>query len=381
MARAKVLHVYKDFDVYNGLIEILTILAAGTDHSRFELGVCVFRYGGNSFGDHFENLGGKIFSLDIPERRANQAREFLRLYTFFKSFRPDIVQTYALKANFYGILAARMAKVPLIIGSEMTLKDIAHNPMARLRDRLLQPLVGLSLRYSDAFMVTSESIKKEWYNRRYEGKYRVIYPPFNLEKYRAAQGGSVPAGARSMSRNPTIGFIGRLSEEKGLETLIQAMPVVRAAAPGSRLLIAGTGPMETRLKSMVRSAGLDGCISFVGFCSNAFEFMKGLDIFVLPSRTEGCPIVVLEAMAMGVPVVATDVGGTPELVEDNVTGLLVKSQSPDELAKSILLLLADRDRAERMGREGHQRAFGKFHPRTFIDAVENMYLELLEGKA
>lgn len=378
--KIKIIHVYKDFNVYNGLVEILTILAGGMDLDRFELGVCVFRYDGNSFGDDFEQLGGRIHSLNIPKRLASEIREFNGLIRFFDSFRPDIVQTHVLKSNLLGILAARKAKVPVIIGTEMTLKDIAHTPMTRLRDKLIQPLVSLSLRYSDRFMVTSEYIKKQWYHRRYSEKYRVIYPPFNLEKYRAVQASSQCKTPVTNHHDPTIGFVGRLSEEKGLQTLLEAMAVIRSKVPRARLLIAGTGPIEHRLRKFVQDTHLGDSVSFMGFCSNVFEMMGDLDVFVLPSRTEGCPIVVLEAMAMGVPVVATNVGGTPELVENNVTGLLVQSNAPNELARSIVELLTDRERAEKMGRKGYERAFSVFHPKNFIESVEHMYLELLKQK-
>jgi len=378
--KIKIIHVYKDFNVYNGLVEILTILAGGMDLDRFELGVCVFRYDGNSFGDDFEQLGGRIHSLNIPKSPANEIREFNGLIRFFDSFRPHIVQTHVLKSNLLGILAARKAKVPVIIGTEMTLKDIAHTPLTRLRDKLIQPLVSLSLRYSDNFMVTSEYIKKQWYHRRYSEKYRVIYPPFNLEKYQAVQAGSQCKAPHTKHHDPTIGFVGRLSEEKGLQTLLEAVAAIRSKVPRARLLIAGTGPIEHRLRKFVQDTNLGDSVSFMGFCSNVFEMMGDLDVFVLPSRTEGCPIVVLEAMAMGVPVVATNVGGTPELVENNVTGLLVQSNAPDELARSIVELLTDRERAEKMGREGHERAFSVFHPKKFIENVEHMYLELLKQK-
>lgn len=377
MGKVKVIHVYKDFNVYNGLIEILMILARGMDLDKFELGVCVFRYDGNSFGRYFEQLGGRIHSLDIPKSLTNQIRELIGLYRFFKTFRPDIVQTHVLKANLFGILAARLAKVPVIIGTEMTLKDIAHTRTTRLRDKLMQPLVGLFLGYSDSFMVTSEYIKQQWYQRRCAEKYRVIYPPFNLEKYHAAEARSLSKATNVIHDDPTIGFIGRLSEEKGVQTLIRAMAAVRTKIPRAKLLIAGSGPMEKQLRKLVQTTDLGSSITFLGFCSNAFEMIGNLDVFVLPSRTEGCPIVVLEAMAMGVPVIATDVGGTPELVKDNITGLLVQSNSPEALAKAIVLLLTDRERALRMGIEGHKRAFGEFHPNRFIESVERMYLELL----
>jgi glycosyltransferase involved in cell wall biosynthesis len=315
--------------------------------------------------------------LDIPKSPGNEIREFIALYNFFKAFRPDIVQTHVLKSNLFGILAARKAKVPVIIGTEMTLKDIAHTPMTRLRDRLIQPLVSLSLRYSDCFMVTSDYIKKQWYHQRYAEKYRVIYPPFNLEKYRAAQAILRSKTANTNHYEPTIGFVGRLSEEKGLESLIKAMAAVRIKVPRARLLIVGTGPMERRLRKLVQHYDLNSSINLLGFCSNAFEIMGNLDVFVLPSRTEGCPIVALESMAMGVPVIATNVGGIPELVKDNVTGLLLRSNDPAELADSIVMLLTDRKKAQRMGEEGHKRAFGEFHPSRFVESIERMYLDLL----
>jgi glycosyltransferase involved in cell wall biosynthesis len=376
--KIKIIHVFKDFNVYNGLVEILTILAGGMDLKRFDLGVCVFRYDGNSFGDNFERLGGRIYSLDIPKKPGSEILEIRGLYRFFERFRPDIAQTHALKSNLFGILAARKAKVPVIIGTEMTLKDIAHTPLTRMRDRLIQPLVSLSIKYSNRFMVTSEYIKKQWYDPRYAAKYRVIYPPFNLEKYRMAQTNSLNRADLSNDHEPTIGFVGRLSEEKGVQTLIEAMVSVRDKAPNARLLIAGTGPIEHRLKKLVAETGLNESVTFMGFCSNVFEMLHNVDIFVLPSRTEGCPIVVLEAMAMGIPVIATNVGGTPELIEDNVTGLLVQSNAPDELARSIVELLTDRERAEKMGRAGYERAFSVFHPKKFVESIERMYLELLK---
>ncbi len=377
MRRIKILHVYKSFNVYNGLIEILLILAERLDPERFDLNVCVYRYDGTPFGDKFEKLGGKIHSLHIPKSIYNEPKEFISLYKFLKKFRPDIVQTHVLKANLYGVLASRMAHVPVVIATEMTLKNIAHTPVTRLRDRIIHPAVSAVLNYCDCFMVTSKFIKQEWYREDKAHKFEVIYPPFNLSKYEAAQTGN---SARSQDGRINIGYVGRLSEEKGVDLLLESMIHVHKKVKGAHLIIAGTGPIEARLKAQVKALGLDRSVVFTGYKENVFEIMKDFSIFVLPSRTEGCPIVVLEAMAAGLPVVATPVGGTPELIRESQTGLLVPYGKSRALADAILELIEDPGKAQRLGERGREMAFSEFHPSNFVEHMEDLYLRLIANK-
>lgn len=375
--KIKVLHIYKDFDVYNGLIEILMILAQNFDHKKFELGVCVFRYSGNSFGEKFEKLGGKIFNLGISKTIFNEPREITALYRFFKKYQPDIVQTHVLKSNLYGTIAAKLARVPVIIGTEMTLKDTAPSPLRRLRDKLLHPVVGSIIRRCDTFMVTSEFIKKEWHHQKYDSKYNVIYPPFNLEKYDAAMKNPLPVEGH---KGPTIGFVGRLSEEKGIHWLLKAMVKIKQEVPDVRLLVVGTGPIEKELKELCASLQLNSHVVFTGYKPNVFELLRRLDVFIIPSRSEGCPIVVLEAMAMGLPVVASHVGGNSELVRDGETGHLVPYNNLDALAKAVVTLLQNGDKAEKMGAAGKKLAFTKFHPSLFVQQLQDMYVKRYREK-
>ena len=126
-------------------------------------------------------LGAKIFNLDIKPGLGYNYRQVLELNRFFKQYQPDIVQTHVLKANLYGTIAAKMAKVPAVITTEMTLKDIAPTTMKRFRDRLIQPVASFMINRSDKFMVTSEYIKKQWTGDNVSERIEVIYPPFNLE--------------------------------------------------------------------------------------------------------------------------------------------------------------------------------------------------------
>jgi glycosyltransferase involved in cell wall biosynthesis len=378
MNKIKVLHVYKSFNVYNGLIEILTILAQNMDLDKYELGVLVYEYDGNDAGRRFEELGGRIYTLDTGRGIASRFRELTGLVSFFRKHRPDIVQTHVLKANLYGVIAAKLAKVPVVIGTEMTLKDTAPTRFGRFRDRLLQPLVATIIDRCDSFVVTSEFIRREWYGASPSKKVEVVYPPFNLEKLRASQADGT--GTRTRDGRTRLCYVGRLSEEKGVRTLLEAMNIVIRRKSKATLTIVGTGPLEAELKRRAAAMHANGSIRFAGYCPNVFDVLKEMDVFVLPSRSEGCPIVVLEAMAMSLPVVATAVGGTPELVQAGTTGILVPPGDPEKLAAAMMDLASDRERAGALGKAGKDSAFGDFHPSRFTKRLEDLYERLYAAK-
>ncbi|NLG19202.1 MAG: glycosyltransferase family 4 protein [Fibrobacter sp.] len=377
MEKLKVVHVYKSFNVYNGLIEILTILAQNLDHERYELGAVVYEYQENSFGKRFQELGGKIFDLKIPQKFYNEPKALFSLYDFFRKYRPHIVQTHVLKANLYGTMAARMAGVPVVMATEMTLKNIAHSQITRFRDSLMQPVAGYFIDRCDKFMVTSEFIKQQWRNSGNEGLFEVIYPPFNIEKYDEAV--RVPRKITS-SLGKRVGFVGRLSEEKGIDVLLRAMKEVLKEVPDADLTIVGTGPQEQELRGLSKMLGLSDKVIFTGYRSNSFEALREMDLFVLPSRTEGCPIVILEAMAMGLPVVATDVGGNPELLIDGKTGILVPSGDHARMAEAIIKLITGSEELRQMGQNGRKRAFSQFHPSSFTSKLQLLYRQLYDEK-
>jgi glycosyltransferase involved in cell wall biosynthesis len=378
MKKIKVLHVYKSFNIYNGLIEILTILAQNMDLDRFELGVCVYEYDGNEAGRRFEELGGKIYSLDTGRGIAARLRELTGLVSFFRKHKPDIVQTHVLKANLYGVIAAKLAGVPVVIGTEMTLKDTAPTRFGRFRDRLLQPLAARIIDRCDSFVVTSEFIRRQWYGGAKSGKVVVVYPPFNLEKLHASETNGTPR--RKREGTTRLCYVGRLSEEKGVRTLLDAMSIVIGRKSEATLTIVGTGPLEAEMRRRAATMNANGSILFTGYQANVFDVLKEMDVFVLPSRSEGCPIVVLEAMAMSLPVVATAVGGTPELVRQGKTGILVPPGDPEKLAEAMIDLAANGERAGALGAAGHDVAFGDFHPSRFTNRLENLYEQLYNAK-
>ena len=177
-----------------------------------------------------------------------------------------------------------------------------------------------------------------------------------------------------------VGSLGRLHPQKGFSDLLTAFAQVRQRIPSVRLFVAGDGELRDDLEAQARSLGMAAVVTFAGVRADVSEVLAALDVFVLPSLWEGMPNAVLEAMASGLPVVATAVGGTPEVVVDGVTGLLVPPQDPGALAQAIGHLLRDPDLRRRMGRAGRRRVEEHFDVRETVRQVESLYETLLREK-
>jgi glycosyltransferase involved in cell wall biosynthesis len=178
----------------------------------------------------------------------------------------------------------------------------------------------------------------------------------------------------ALPNTPTALFVGVLEPYKGPEILVAAWERVVRAVPEARLVLAGDGPMRAMLERVVRSAGLDGSISFAGhLCrERVAEAMDDAWVLVLPSRSEGLPRVVLESTARGRPVVGSRAGGIQESVEDGITGLLVDPEDPNRLAEALVELLTDAARCSEMGREGRRRVEAKDPATEFGEGVRRL---------
>jgi glycosyltransferase involved in cell wall biosynthesis len=178
------------------------------------------------------------------------------------------------------------------------------------------------------------------------------------------------------SRPPVIGSVSRLAPVKGYRFLVQAMPVVLKRVPQARLEIAGDGPELPVLKSEVARLGLDRSVTFLGWQDDLDPPFARWRVFAAPSLMEGFGTSILEAAMRGLPIVASDVGGIPELVEHGVTGLLVPPARPDALAASIAGLLTDAGRAAALGAAAAERARTTFAPSQFDEAMRAVYARL-----
>jgi len=173
-----------------------------------------------------------------------------------------------------------------------------------------------------------------------------------------------------------IGTVGRLVPVKGLEPFLRAARLVRERRADLKVLIVGEGPSETRLHALSRDLTLEQNVLFLGHRADCYDLMALMDVFVLPSLSEGIPMALLEAMALSRPVVATRVGGIPEVIEHEVSGLLVDAGQDSALAGACLAMIDDRDRAQRLGIAARIRIEQAFTAQAMADRVAGLYCAL-----
>jgi glycosyltransferase involved in cell wall biosynthesis len=182
-------------------------------------------------------------------------------------------------------------------------------------------------------------------------------------------------------RTPVVGAVSRLAWKKGMRHLLAAVPRLLEVLADLRVIIVGDGPLRSELAAQASALGVEKHIAFLGSRSDALELLSTFDVFVLPSEIEGMSNALLEAMAVGRPVVATDVGGNPEVVVDGETGFVVPPADPDRLAAAILKLLQAPDMAREMGAAGRQRVCEEYRVDVMVRRIENLYDSLLKRRA
>lgn len=188
------------------------------------------------------------------------------------------------------------------------------------------------------------------------------------------------AAAGLLGYRPLVVAAGRLVREKGLDTLIHAVPAVAREFPRVAVAIAGDGPEAGKLRRLALDCGVADRTVFVGFRHDARDLMTVADVIVLPSRSDGLPLTLLEAMLSGKPVVATQVGGIPEAVVDGVTGMLVRPEDPLALARAIAAVCRDRDLARSLGERARMRAMKLFGAPRMVAATEKVYVTVASGR-
>lgn len=204
----------------------------------------------------------------------------------------------------------------------------------------------------------------------------IVYPGIPIDEANGAQ----PAPNVSAGEDVVVGTACRLVPTKGVDTLIRSIAALRGQIPSVRLEIAGAGPDQDRLESLVRAAGLADRVKFLGWQDNLAAIMAHWAVFALPSMDEGLPIVMLEAMGSSLPVVASVCGGLPEVVEDGRTGWLVPPNDPEALAERLHSLLLNREQRRAMGAAGRARVEKHFSQARMVDEIARIYDEIMEVK-
>lgn len=309
-------------------------------------------------------LVGKGAGLDLGAGR--------RLARLVREHRVDVLHAHNQGALFYCGLAGLLTRRPVIYtrhGASWG-KDASHRWLSRLGSRLARYVVCIG---ADAVEVARGR------DRVPESKVRLIYNGADLTRFKPDA--RVRAEARAElgigGREPVVMTVGRLSPEKDQAGLVKAMAMV----PAARLVLVGDGPEAPALARAAHELGLAQRVILTGARRDVDRLLCAADVFALSSLSEGVSIAALEAMAAGLPVVATRVGGNPEIVEHGVTGLLVEPARPDELAGALTRLLAEPGTAAAMGRAGRRLAEEKFALTTMVGAYADLYREATGRRA
>ena len=292
-----------------------------------------------------------------------------RLTRFMKAKRFDVVQTWVFAANSYGRVAAKRAKVPVIVTAEMAgdlWKSRGHLMIDRQLAKWTDRVVGNSHAVVDFYRKVGVP----------ENKLGMIYSGVAEEPLPQVDATAVRAEFGWSAEVPLIVFIGRLMAQKAVADLVAAIDILQHVRPDAKTLIIGGGPLRDELIETAHKFDLDDKVRFVGHREDAQRLLAAADLLVLPSLYEGLPNVVLEAMRLGKPVVATAAPGTTEVVVDGETGLLVPLQNPTELARGIRKVLADNELAKRLGEAGRERVAREFGVQTMIDRFAELYENL-----
>ncbi len=302
----------------------------------------------------------------------------IRLYRIFKELKPDILHTQLFAADILGRIMGRLLKVPVVITS---IRNIYYGSMFRYH----------ILRWTEKFADRTTFVSRAAADRFVElkilpaSKVKVIHNGLDPGKFETGLKEQDKKNKRKQFALPLKGLlllsVGSLSRQKGNAHLFQALKKVKQKRADFYLVIAGSGPEHAQLKKEIIKRVLADRVIMIGRCDDVAGLMAAADALVLSSLWEGLPGVVMEAMAAELPVVATAVGGTPELVLDGETGFLVARCQHEELASALEKLMAMLDEERKaMGRAGRRRVEEHFHVDTMVRSYQDLYRAALSEK-
>ncbi len=347
-----------------GAEQVVIRLAAALDRRRFlPLIICLNEPG--PYAPQAVSAGVEVIALS--KRGPVDPWLLVRLVRLLHVRRIDVVHTHLWGANLWGRLAALVARVPVIMATEHNV-DTWKRRYHFILDRWLA-------RRTTTLVAVSHQVRRfyEEDHRVGRGRWQVIYngvaAPATLTRRRGVgyRVLGIPEDA------PVVGLIGRLVPTKAPELFVEAVAIALRTLPALRGLIVGDGPVRPQTEAYVRERGLSERIIFTGRRDDVSELLAGMDVLAFSSEREGLSMAMLEGMAAGVPIVATRVGGTPELIESGATGVLVEPGSVEALAEAMATLLQDPARAETIRHAARERIITRFSLSAMVASHEQLY--------
>lgn len=320
---------------------------------------------GSALGKQAKEAGIEV--KEIRMRNKDIPKAFLRLFFLLRRERVDIVNTHSSKDSWIASFAARLAHRPILIRTRHVSIPIRNHPF------------NIVYRLPHKIITCGEKIRERMIkvNRLPKDKIVSIPSGVDLDRFNPDRvKGNIRKELGIERDTPLVGSISIIRTEKGYPYFLEAVHEILKVKPETKFLIVGHEPKGDTLAQEVRKRGLEDKVIMPGLREDIPQVLATLDVFVLSSLREGVPQGVAQALAMEKPVAATDVGGVPELIKNNQTGLLVPPANSKALARAILELLEDRKKASELGKNGRRLVEEQSSQKTMIERIEDLYREL-----
>ena len=381
------------------ILRIISRLAVGgstyhaivlTAHQDKEVFDCVLVRGteGETEGSMLEFARQKglksICYIPEMERKVSLKRDILafwKLFCLIRREKPDIVDTHQSKAGALGRLAAFLA------GTKVTIHTIHghvfYDFFGKLKSSLIVLVERLLARHSSLLVAVSENVRKEILAFKVGTPEKVITIPYGIEldKYLSIDGhrGDLRRELGLSEMDIVIGNVQRLVPTKGHRYLFKSIQLLKEIRPEVRFVIAGDGEMRGELEQLAENLGLKENIYFLGFREDVDNIYADSDALIFPSLTEGAPFAIIEALASARPVVATDVGGISELIDDGRCGFVVPAKDPRALTEALLKLIRDEGLRKSFGENARSKVYPHLSHTRLVKDMEKIYLELVNS--
>jgi len=316
------------------------------------------------FTDELKSRGIKTYTFNLKSRPF----DFIKLLYCLKKEAPDILHSFLFYGNITGRIAGRILKIPVVISSQRS-----TDPW---RKRYHWIIDRLTMRWTDMVISNSFTGRDVLIEKGRITPEKVVVIPNGIKTFKDVR----KATREQLGVGPSeyiIGTVGNLREAKGQGYIILSAPLVLERFPETRFIIVGEGGLKGALIKETERLGISDRFIFTGFVDNPAGIISLFDIFVFPSLWEGCPVGLLEAMALGKSCVAFPVGDIPYIIEDGISGLLVEYRSVEGLATAIITLLKDRKLREDIGNAARKRIEERFSLDVMMRRYISTYLDLL----
>lgn len=328
----------------------------------------------------------RVDPLTLPQlgravRPHRDGAAFVALVRLLRRVRPDIVHTHTAKAGALGRVAAKLVGVPIVVHTFHG--HVLDGYFGRNTTRIFLGIERCLATLTTKVLTVSHGQRRDLLRLGIGTPETVGVMPLGLELdgfLRAdLRRGEIRRRFGIPGAVPLIGIIARLAPIKDHTTFLEAAAALRASRPDARFLIVGDGDRRSHLEQQAHALGLDECAYFIGWQHELEPIYADLDLVVLSSLNEGTPVSLIEAMAAGLSVVATKVGGVPDLVADGKTGLLVPPKNPIAMSRAVDTLLGDADKRRQMGQLGRDAVYPLYSDAALIDRMHRLYSTLLQA--